>query len=500
MKFNNRVQNPNKTTNHEGAKAFKVNAKLELYSAVVASFLSDAFYEKDDKRLSRICKLVEILAEKDALFVAQLAVYARTSMNLRTTPLVLAVELAKYHKGDNLVRRTVRKVIQRADEITEILAYYQQTNPRTKTKKLSGLSKQLQLGIGDAFNRFNEYQFAKYNRANEVKLRDALFLTHPKAKDQAQQVLFDKIVSKTLDVPYTWETALSMAGQQEGLDKSEVWEELVKSGKMGYMALLRNLRNIANHQISQEVVDIIARRIADPEEVVRSRQFPFRFVAAYREIGELQSPHTEKMLEALETAVKHSAARISGFDQNTSVLVATDLSASMMTPLSQKSMISYQDVGLVLSLLLKSKCKEVRIGLFGETYKVIDEVSDNILEAVENLKSIYVGHATNGHLVIQNLIETGIIVDKIMIFSDLQFWLTNYSGNEDISTYWFQYKKIAPHAKLYMFDLAGYGTTPVETGPGNITYLSGWSDKIFDMLNAIEEGSDVISEIEQVEV
>ena len=36
------------------------------------------------------------------------------------------------------------------------------------------------------------HEGAKYDRDNlEVKLRDALFLVHPKAKDEQQQALFD---------------------------------------------------------------------------------------------------------------------------------------------------------------------------------------------------------------------------------------------------------------------------------------------------------------------
>lgn len=97
----------------------------------------------------------------------------------------------------------------RADEITELLACYELLNEREGTKKLNRLSKQLQKGLALAFNRFDEYQFAKYNRNTGVKLRDALFLVHPKAKDEGQQALFDKIVQNTLQTPYTWETELS---------------------------------------------------------------------------------------------------------------------------------------------------------------------------------------------------------------------------------------------------------------------------------------------------
>src|SRR6185312_11467225 len=101
------------------------------------------------------------------------------------------------------------RIIKRADEITELLSYYSLANKRTGMKQLNKLSKQLQKGLNESFNKFDEYQFAKYNRQAAVKLKDALFLVHPKAKDEAQQVLFNKIIRDELAIPYTWETELS---------------------------------------------------------------------------------------------------------------------------------------------------------------------------------------------------------------------------------------------------------------------------------------------------
>ncbi|MEY4540088.1 MAG: hypothetical protein RLZZ306_1845, partial [Bacteroidota bacterium] len=161
MKFNIFNKQKSEVVNHEGAKAFRMTPALELYTSVVTSSLSDTFYEKTDARLIRI---QELIRKNDAQFVAKLAVYARERMYMRSMPLVLVTELAKIHQGDNLVSRAVGRVVQRADEITELLAYYQLANQRKEVKKLNRLSKQIQKGLGDAFNRFDEYQFSKYNR------------------------------------------------------------------------------------------------------------------------------------------------------------------------------------------------------------------------------------------------------------------------------------------------------------------------------------------------
>ena len=187
MKFNFKMGSKEKqTVNYEGEKAFVLTPQLELYTAVATAALNDQFYEKAADKLQR---LRELIAKNDAEFVAKLAVYAREQMYLRSVPLVLTVELAKQQSGNSVVGKLTNRVVQRADEITELLAYYTMANERKSMKKLNKLSKQLQKGLAEAFNKFDEYQFAKYNRDAAVKLKDALFLVHPKAKDEAQQAL-----------------------------------------------------------------------------------------------------------------------------------------------------------------------------------------------------------------------------------------------------------------------------------------------------------------------
>jgi hypothetical protein len=99
--------------------------------------------------------------------------------------------------------------------------------------------------------------------------------------------------------------------------------------------------------------------------------------------------------------------------------------------------------------------------------------------------------------VIKDLIERGKAVDKVMLFTDCQLW--NSNGNENIAGLWKQYKKIAPGAKLYLFDLAGYGNTPLNVQRDDVFLIAGWSDKVFDVLKAIEEGSNAVKMIEAIE-
>ncbi|MEL6131803.1 MAG: TROVE domain-containing protein [Bacteroidota bacterium] len=505
MKFNQYTTRSKRTKNHEGADSFMLDVKQELYTAVVTTTLGGNFYEKADQRLVRIQGLIKKIAQTDPDFVAKLAVYAREKMNLRSIPLVLTVELAKVHNGDNLLRRTTHRVVQRADEITEVLAYYQLANKRRGEKKLDKLSKQVQKGLADAFNEFDEYQFAKYNRDTAIKLRDALFLVHPKAKDEAQQKIFDKIVNGTLEVPKTWEAQLSVAGQKSYRSEAEKaeafrkrWESMITSGKIGYMALLRNLRNILKADIDKEVFQTAMQRLADPVAVRKSRQFPFRFLAAYCELEQEKGLRIPYILDALESALEASARNIRGFDYQTRVLIASDVSGSMFQRLSPKSKMEWVDVGLVLSALMKRSCLSAMTGVFGEKYKRVQLSTRGVMANIEKLKAQRVGYATNGYLAIKDLVKTRTIVDKVLIFTDCQLYNANAWSEETIEQWWKKYKKKAPDAKLYLFDLAGYGQTPLNVLRDDVYLIAGWSDKIFDILSAIEEGGSAIVEIENI--
>lgn len=506
MKFNFLKKTNTILKNYEGAPSYQLSPEMELYSATVTSLLHDSFYEKAEERLLRLQQLIEKVSPE---YCAKLAVYARRSMNLRSVPIVLSVELAKKADAGAWVGKAIEQIVLRPDEITETLAYYQQTNKRTGTKRLNRLSKQIQKGLAKAFNRFDEYQFAKYNQNTEVKLRDALFLVHPKAKDLAQQVVFDKITQNTLSTPYTWETELSALGQLHfGSEKAKnkafraKWEELILSKKVGYMALLRNLRNMLECNISDECLEMVLSYLSEENAVRTAKQLPFRYWSAYRELSNITDGRVIRVVDALEKAMLLSAQNIKGFENDTKVVLACDVSGSMQQRLSAKSSLMYYDIGLLLAMLLQSRCKNVVTGMFGDTWKVIQMPSKCILSNVAafHQREGEVGYSTNAHLVIEDLLKREYQADKVMIFTDTQLWNSQNRDANSIKTAWQNYKRKFPKAKLYLFDLAGYGQSPMRVESGDVYLLAGWSDKIFEVLDALENGQGIVDFIQGIDL
>jgi 60 kDa SS-A/Ro ribonucleoprotein len=154
-----------RTKNYEGAKAYKLDPKMELYSLVCTASLQKKFYEGVDETIARLEELIQLVPQE---FVCKLAIYAREKMYLRSIPLVLMVELLKHNNearelNHPAIKNTIARIIQRPDEIIEILSYYQIANDRKGTKKLNALSNTLKKGIANSFHKFNEYQFAKWS-------------------------------------------------------------------------------------------------------------------------------------------------------------------------------------------------------------------------------------------------------------------------------------------------------------------------------------------------
>ena len=514
-RFNTSTTGQNTTINHEGARAYTLTPELELYSLVCTFALSNKFYESQDSQMDRLVSLIKSVSP---VFVAKLAVYAREKMYLRTVPLILTVELAKIHRGDNLISKLVQRVVQRADEIAELLAYYQKANNRTDAKKLCKLSKQIQKGIKNVFEsgKFTEYHYSKYNRKSEVRLRDALFLTHPKPVNDGMKHLFDRIANDTMSIPVTWETQMSEAGKMDSpiTSKKAVWEGLIDNNKLGYMATLRNLRNFLKEGVSISRITKVCAFLSDPEAVRKSKQLPFRFLSAFRMLGDNASenhyqnglthkdsfPNTDLVLIALEKAIKESIKNMSGFFNDKNILIATDVSASMIRPVSRNSVITTYDIGTVLSMMVNSVSNSSVTGMFGDTWKPVDFPNSDILKNANDLylREGEVGYSTNGYKVLEWAIDNDKKFDKIMMFTDCQLW--NSYGNTTIQTIWDKYRAKNPNTKLYLFDLQGYGTSPLNLLGGNVHLISGWSDKIFDIMVKIENGGETLDSINGIEL
>lgn len=307
---------------HEGARAFAhLKPEQQLRRSVLSCLLwEDEFYEDGTSIADRIAEYATAVKPE---VLAAVAIEARTVHNLRHVPLLLLDVLSKTGAGTGLVADTVAAVVQRPDEMGELLSIYWR-----KGRKM--VSHGLQKGLAKTFGKFDEYQLAKYDRDGKVKLRDVLRLARPKPVDDVQSALFKRVKDRALATPDTWEVELSA-----GKAKKETFERLLTEKKLGYLALLRNLRNMEKAGVDRKLVReaILARKGG------AQRVFPFRYVAASRAAPQFE-PYLDQALIA-------AIVEMPVFFGKTAILV--DVSVSMDDPLSARSDMTRRDAAATLA-------------------------------------------------------------------------------------------------------------------------------------------------------
>jgi hypothetical protein len=423
---------------HEGAVAQRVDAKTELRRTVLTCLLwEDTFYEKGNVIGERIAALV---AENKPEVVSALANEARDKMQLRHAPLFLVRELARRKGAGPLVAETLERVIQRADELGEFVAIY------WKDKK-QPLSAGVKRGLARAFTKFDAYQLAKYNRDSVVKLRDVLFLCHAKPKDEAQGALWKKLVENTLESPDTWEVALSA-----GKDKRENFERLLREGKLGGLAVLRNLRLMLASGVDPKLIrERLDQGIA--------RALPFRFLTAAR--------YAPKLEDALEKAMLKGIAGFEKLPGATGIVV--DVSGSMNSALSKKGETTRMEAAAGLAILLREKTEDFSIATFSDTCAEPPPRRGFALR-----DAIVHSQAHSGTYLKRALTELSEKrewkdLDRLIVITDEQ-------SHDGILPAW------TPRA--YVVNVAPY-KYGVSYGNG-WTHIDGWSERIVDYIAAAE--------------
>jgi 60 kDa SS-A/Ro ribonucleoprotein len=419
---------------HEGAPAaHHLSIEQQLRRSVMSCLLWERqFYEDGVAIADRITALAE---QAPPAMVAALAIEARSAFNLRHAPLLLLATLAKTGAGTRLVSETIERTIQRADELSEFLAIYWR-NGKTP------LSAQVKKGLAAAFKKFDAYQLAKYDRENVIRLRDVLFLSHAKPANDDQAQLWKQLVDNELDSPDTWEVALS-----GGADKKETFERLIREKKLGYLALLRNLRNMAAAGCDPDLVReaILARRGAE-------RVLPFRFIAAARACPQFE--------QALDETLCSSIAGMRPFVGRTAVLV--DVSGSMDVRLSKRSDLSRKDAAAALAAILPG---DVRMFSFAD--KVVEIPPRRGMAGIDAICNSQSG-GTRLFEAIEKVNRRGIRYDRLIVITDEQAFPNGDAGQANSPC-------PAPRGLGYMINVASYRN---GVGYGAWCHIDGFSEQV----------------------
>jgi hypothetical protein len=446
-----------------GAKAARQDDEALLRRAVMACLLwEDLAYESGSKGALNIAGLIP---KVDPETVAKIAIETRTKQKLRHVPLWMALQMLNHKDHKAYVREVLNAVIQRPDQITDAIALW--LNKVKKGGKKRGqpakLPKQFRLAIADIFPRFSEYQLAKYNRDGEVKLRDAMFLGHPKPKDNEQAEVWKKLVSGAIQPPDTWEVALSA-----GKDKKETWTRLITDGKLGGLALLRNLRNMNQAEVPYSVV---SRGLL---KLNAKWLLPLNFMAAAKATPAFVREVEEAMFRCFAQAVK--------LPGHTAILV--DVSGSMQAKVSAKSEFDRIDCAAAMAILATETCERTTVWATAGSDGACEHktawlpnyrgfgLMDKIREASRTLGGG--GIFTRQALDYVKSATIGDKPDRIIVFSDSQ----------DCD---FRNKKLPePFGKTnYIMDVSANSRGINYSGVWTAE-VSGWSEHFLDFIRSVE--------------
>jgi len=225
---------PDATRNYEGGLAFEADPKTELALRFMTFLVSEPkFYTDGEQDTDEIAELIERVAAEDPEFPLKLAAYARNEMYLRSAPVFALVESAQYDHCKPYIEKWTPSIIQRADELTEAIAAFINKHGEIGSRGKASLPNSLKRGLARAFYNFDRYNFAKYDRDGEVKLKDVLRLVHPKPRSEFESETFRMIRDRTLPVPVTWEVILSTKRNPETGEvyetKKEAWEAVIET-------------------------------------------------------------------------------------------------------------------------------------------------------------------------------------------------------------------------------------------------------------------------------
>ncbi len=518
------------TTTYEGGAGFTRDALSDLVLLAVVNMVGEeTFYESGEDRDSRFATLCREAALTDPANYLAFLRWLRSEANMRSASLVAAAEGTKARldagadpfpypftnnsQADRIEQRLsgprafVDAALQRPDEPGEFVAYWQAHYGRN-------LPQPVKRGVADAVARlYSERSLLKYDtETHAVRFGDVLDLVHPAAKAPWQGDLFTYALHrrprKTGKYPdqvpeglttvaanrlfragvdrhpewlydadrlraagLTWEDAVSLSGQVSA-DKRKVWEAMIPN--MGIMALLRNLRNFDEAGVSDDAARIVISRLQDPEQIAKSRQFPYRFLSAYRAAPSLRWGYP------LEKALDASLANLPRFTGRTAVFV--DTSASMRGNVSGRSDIQHVDVAALTGVAIthRSDGPVDLIGFADGAFKYNVDKGGSVLKDVQGFCSNVgrVGHGTNTVAAVQSVYNGH---DRVVIVHDGQYGNFGYA--------WPTLSKVIPaNVPLFSIDTSGYGKSAIDTSQPNRYEVGGFSDKLFTIIAMLDSG------------
>jgi 60 kDa SS-A/Ro ribonucleoprotein len=521
--------------NEAGGRAYAFEPKHTLAQLAATGCFNGTYYAQADEQLATLKTLVDQVA--DNTFLAKLAVYSRERAMMKDMPVALLLALSK--RDPALFRKVFDRVVDNGRTLRTLVQFVRSGQFGRKS-----LAYSLQRAVQRWLNTALVEKLLSASIGSDPSLRDVLRLARPTPPDNARRALFGWLTDKPVerwapateaDLPEevmalaafrkaeTAEAQILIFGNMHArwdllADTAKgpaVWAAIAR--KMGPQALRMNLNTLVRHGVigpdaNREMVDYVATRLADPDEIRRSRQFPYQFLAAYMHASD-ELP--QKIKTALHRAAEIACGNIPELPG--AVVVGLDVSGSMASPVTGNrgrgatSKMRCVDVAaLFAAAILRRNPDSVVIPFDTAAYEARLNPSDSVLSLAERLAK-YGGGGTNCSLPLSatNARYANRKFAGCVLVSDQESWVgAGRNGSTAVMTEWQTFvanqKRLVGRAaspKLVCIDLQPYTTTQAPDR-SDILNVGGFSDAVFSVVAAFlaDDSGRFVAEVEAVEL
>lgn len=473
------------TTSYEGGAVYEKNAAEDWLNFLMSCMLEDRFYENGSEQTERYMELTEEMAELYGNeFIAKASMFTRNELGMRSIAQLTAAWLN--NKTFDGKRRYFKKFCHRADDVAETLAAIEMLGQKRSHATVRG--------FGDYLSGLSEYAIDKYKMdGKDYNMFDCINLCHPKSS------AVDSYKNGTIESAGTWEQEISASTSNE--DKAEKWYELVMSGKLGYLALLRNLRNLFNSieyidsGKQSEYSDAIFKQLTNETAIKKSLVFPYQIYSSYKALSDAGITRFD-IMDALSDAFIISVQNMPKLDGNNVIML--DVSGSMDSLISKNSSITIKEAGAVYAAAIyymnPDNTTIIKFGTNGKIAKLSRNA--NVFDLVNKIESNDgLGYGTDITSAFNKLTWS---CDRIFLVSDMQIMSSrSYWGNCDGTKTYNKYVGKYGDCKMYSFDLGNYHTQVANPNNPNVHLFTTLSSKVFDFIELKESNVNIVDYINE---
>ena len=531
-------------TNEAGGAAYSLDAQVALAQMACTSFLADQYYNDADDQLNQILKLCD---QVPAEWVAKVAVYARRESYMKDMPSLLLAWLSI--RWPVLADQIWRRVADNGRMIRNVVQII-------RSGRIDGrhaLPHVVRKNVAGWLNNARVKTVFSASVGNSPSLADVIKMVHPKPKDSERKALFGYIVGRpsvetdeTQQVNYDWNSLPQEVRDYErfksymiakegrtlhdlllnkpqpvsvpdlpfqmldslGLDRDE-WRQIALT-RDRFLFTLKNLNTFQRHGVfeNEQAIEVVAKRLANKENIEKAMVFPYQVLAAYRAIqpvsmhgfGAIPDPVTmdQRIVGSLHDALEHSLRNVPEFEGK--VAICVDISGSMHSPVSGSrgratSVVRCLDVAALFGAAVFRKNKSARIYPFSNGVIPMNiEPRDTVTTISDKLCS-YNGGATDWDAPLRMMHATKYYPDLCIYFSDMQGWVSDsvpvgYYRDEHASSaqkYWQMLSQKNKNARLIMVNLAAYTSVQVKEDE-RAMLVGGFTDEVFKVANQFHKG------------